>query len=63
MPDLAVPIWDSNSTAATIGNLLDAQFGERALPANWLTKLELRNEIAQIADDVHAAATTVAVPA
>ncbi len=48
---------DSDSTAAITGNLLGAQFGERAIPVGWLNKLELRNEIAKIADDVHAAAT------
>lgn len=48
---------DSDSTAAITGNLLGAQFGERAIPTGWLNKLELRNEITQIADDVHAAWT------
>jgi ADP-ribosylglycohydrolase len=48
---------DSDSTAAITGNLLGAQFGERAISARWLDKLELREEIAQVADDLHAAAT------
>lgn len=48
---------DSDSTAAITGNLLGAQFGEPAIPVSWLDKLELRDEIARIADDVYAAAT------
>jgi ADP-ribosylglycohydrolase len=48
---------DSDSTAAITGNLLGAQFGERTIPVGWLDKLELRDEIAQVADDVHAART------
>jgi hypothetical protein len=29
------------------------QFGESVIPAAWLTGLELRDEITQIADDVY----------
>ena len=38
------------------GNLLGVQLGERAIPHNWLERLELRDQIAQVADDIHAAA-------
>ena len=48
---------DSNSTSAIAGNLLGAKLGERAISHNWLERLELRDQIAQVADDIHAAAT------
>jgi hypothetical protein len=48
----------AHSTSAIAGNLLGAQLGERAIPHNWLERLELRNQIAQVAElDIHAAAT------
>ena len=46
---------DSDSTAAIAGNILGAQLGEQAIPERWLARLELRTEIAQLADDLHAA--------
>jgi ADP-ribosylglycohydrolase len=44
---------DGVTTAAITGNLLGVQFGESVIPAAWLTGLELRDEITQIADDVY----------
>ena len=48
---------DTDSTAAIAGNLLGALLGEKAIPPAWLDPLELRSEIARIADDMHAAVT------
>lgn len=47
---------DSDSTGAIAGNLLGAMLGEAAIPAHWLERLELRQEIGQVADDLAAAA-------
>jgi len=41
---------DSDSTAAITGNLLGALWGEAAIPGAWLDALELRAEIAALAD-------------
>ena len=46
---------DSDSTGSLVGNLLGAMHGESALPAAWLHELELREVIARIARDLHAA--------
>ncbi|WP_444942963.1 ADP-ribosylglycohydrolase family protein [Microbulbifer sp. ZKSA006] len=43
---------DSDSTGAITGNLLGAQLGVDAIPADWLAQLELSNEIAEIAQDL-----------
>ena len=43
---------DSDSTGAIAGNLLGALLGEEAIPARWLDEIELRTEIATIADDL-----------
>lgn len=48
---------DSDSTAAITGNLLGALLGEAAIPVPWLEGLELHDEIARIADDLHAIVT------
>ncbi|WP_051752116.1 ADP-ribosylglycohydrolase family protein [Streptosporangium amethystogenes] len=42
---------DSDSTGAVCGNLLGALHGETALPAGWLTHLEGREAITELADD------------
>ncbi|MFF5208640.1 ADP-ribosylglycohydrolase family protein [Streptosporangium sp. NPDC000396] len=42
---------DSDSTGAICGNLLGALHGEAALPAEWLTHLEGRDVITELADD------------
>jgi ADP-ribosylglycohydrolase len=47
---------DSDSTAAMAGNLLGALWGEAAIPVAWLDALELRAEIAVLADRLAAAA-------
>ena len=46
---------DSDSTGAIAGNLAGIVFGEQAIPATWLPTLELREEISQIAEDLHRA--------
>lgn len=43
---------DSDSTGSIAGNLLGAILGETAIPRRWLQELELRDEIAQMADDL-----------
>ncbi len=48
---------DSDSTGAMVGNLLGAAWGVESIPAAWLDGLELREEIAIVADDLLAAHT------
>lgn len=43
---------DSDSTGAMAGNLLGAMHGVDAIPARWLGRLELRELIGQVADDL-----------
>ena len=43
---------DSDSTGAITGNILGAYLGVGAIPEDWLEKLELREVIAQLADDL-----------
>jgi ADP-ribosylglycohydrolase len=43
---------DSDSTGAITGNLLGLMLGVEAIPEKWLAELELRAEIAAIADDL-----------
>jgi ADP-ribosyl-[dinitrogen reductase] hydrolase len=43
---------DSDSTGAITGNILGAIHGERAIPADLLEPLELREVIASVADDL-----------
>ena len=45
---------DSDSTGAIAGNLLGIQSGAEAIPAEWLEALELRDVIAELADDLWA---------
>ncbi|MEU8250335.1 ADP-ribosylglycohydrolase family protein [Nonomuraea sp. NPDC048916] len=42
---------DSDSTGAVCGNLLGARYGETALPQPWLSRLEGRDTITELADD------------
>lgn len=42
---------DSDSTGAICGNLLGALHGETALPQRWLSQLEGRDTITELADD------------
>ena len=44
---------DSDSTGAITGNLLGALWGDSAIPDRWLVELELREVIAELADDLH----------
>jgi ADP-ribosylglycohydrolase len=43
---------DSDSTGAIAGNICGVLYGLEAIPDRWLTKLELRDEIQQVADDL-----------
>lgn len=43
---------DSDSTGAIAGNLLGLLGGEQCLPQKWLDRLELRELIAELADDL-----------
>jgi len=44
---------DSDSTGAIAGNLLGVALGELAIPRTWLARLELRDVVEQVADDLH----------
>lgn len=44
---------DSDSTGSIAGNLLGVIWGEESIPAPWLKRLQLRNVIAEIADDLY----------
>jgi ADP-ribosylglycohydrolase len=44
---------DSDSTGAIAGNIAGALYGETAIPEEWLEHLELREVIAQIAEDLY----------
>lgn len=43
---------DSDSTGAMAGNLMGAWYGVKAIPARWLSGLELKEAIQTIADDL-----------
>ncbi|AGA73003.1 crystallin J1 [Pseudomonas plecoglossicida] len=43
---------DSSSTGLVVGHLLGAQYGAGAIPDRWLECLELRQVIAQVAEDI-----------
>lgn len=45
---------DSDSTGSLTGQLLGTLWGERAIPRRWLDRLELRNVIEAVADDMSA---------
>ena len=44
---------DSDSTGSIAGNLLGLALGEHAIPGRWLARLELRDVVEQVADDLH----------
>lgn len=44
---------DSDSTGAIAGNLLGAMNGVEAIPRRWLERLELKNVIGEIAEDLY----------
>ncbi|MFE7785831.1 ADP-ribosylglycohydrolase family protein [Streptomyces nigrescens] len=46
---------DSDSTGSICGNLLGAHHGDLALPPSWLTAVEGRGTITELADDFSAA--------
>lgn len=43
---------DSDSTGAITGNILGAWLGIRNIPQEWLEKIELRDALIQLADDI-----------
>jgi ADP-ribosyl-[dinitrogen reductase] hydrolase len=43
---------DSDSTGTICGNILGASLGVQAIPHDWLSALELRDAITQLADDM-----------
>jgi ADP-ribosylglycohydrolase len=43
---------DSDSTGSIAGNLLGAYLGINAIPNDWQQKVELRNVIEQVSDDL-----------
>lgn len=45
---------DSDSTGAIVGNLLGTMHGVKAIPAEWLEPLELRDVITELAEDLYA---------
>ncbi|MGA8889925.1 MAG: ADP-ribosylglycohydrolase family protein [Anaeromyxobacteraceae bacterium] len=44
---------DSDSTGAIAGSLLGLVLGEQAIPRRWVERLELRDVVEQVADDLH----------
>lgn len=46
---------DSDSTGAITGNILGALLGEEAIPEWWRERVELRDTIVRLADDLYAA--------
>lgn len=44
---------DSDSTGSIAGQIIGAYFGEEALPKEWLEKLELREVIEELAEDLY----------
>lgn len=43
---------DSDSTGAITGNILGAYLGKGAIPGDWIAKVELRDVLTQLADDL-----------
>ena len=43
---------DSDSTGSLTGQLLGARFGVEGLPARWVARVELRDIITTVADDL-----------
>lgn len=43
---------DSDSTGAITGNILGAYLGINSIPKDWTERVELKNEIIQVADDL-----------
>jgi ADP-ribosyl-[dinitrogen reductase] hydrolase len=53
---------DSDSTGSIAGNLLGLVAGEEGIPGRWLARLELREVIAQVADDLWSCFGDAAAP-
>ncbi len=47
---------DCDSTASITGNILRLMLGKSAIPEGWITRLEMSDVIAQIANDLYQAA-------
>lgn len=45
---------DSDSTGAILGNILGAHLGIDKIPEKWLNKVELKDELSQLAKDLYA---------
>lgn len=43
---------DSDSTGAITGNIIGAQYGTDVIPNEWLSDLELKDVIAEVATDL-----------
>ena len=43
---------DSDSTGAIVGNIMGAYLGIEAIESRWLDRLEARDEILRLADDL-----------
>ena len=50
---------DGDSTGSICGNILGAYLGRSALPQDWLAKLELREVIAEVGQDLLTAIVTM----
>jgi len=44
---------DADTTAAVCGQIAGAHYGEAGIPAHWLERLAMREEIAELADKLH----------
>ena len=47
---------DADTTGAVYGQLAGAYYGEGGIPPEWRERLVMRNRIASLAEEVHAAA-------
>ena len=52
MPAINYARGDSDSTGIIAGDILGAVFGKDAIPANWLTRLEMRAELEALANEL-----------
>jgi ADP-ribosyl-[dinitrogen reductase] hydrolase len=46
---------DADTTAAICGQIAGAFYGESGIPAHWLERLAMRDEITKLADELYAA--------
>ena len=44
---------DSDSTGAILGNILGAHLGIDKIPSKWLNKIELKDELGKVAEDLY----------